>query len=171
MSEHIGWQNESGGTFNDLMKIITSLPEKDSNILREFIKRYDIKSPKELLLFPTTTYLQTKHAGKSFLLNLKLSLYENGFPYDLDTPTYINQKIIDCQIRNEANKKMRFEILKRDNFTCRYCGRSPRANQNVILEIDHIHPQSKGGVYEKENLITSCHDCNGGKSDILLTRL
>ena len=149
MSEHIGWQNESGGTFNDLMKIITSLPEKDSNILREFIKRYDIKSPKELLLFPTTTYLQTKHAGKSFF----------------------NQKIIDCQIRNEANKKMRFEILKRDNFTCRYCGRSPRANQNVILEIDHIHPQSKGGVYEKENLITSCHDCNGGKSDILLTRL
>lgn len=38
-----------------------------------------------------------------------------------------------------------------------------------MLEIDHIHPVSKGGDNEESNLITSCYDCNRGKSAGLLT--
>ena len=44
--------------------------------------------------------------------------------------------------RKSINKKIRFEVFKRDNFTCQYCGKSA---PNVILEIDHITPVSKGG--------------------------
>lgn len=62
--------------------------------------------------------------------------------------------------------KMRFEVLERDIFTCQYCGR--RA-PDVQLQVDHIYPVIKGGVTEKHNLITSCSDCNNGKSDSILS--
>jgi hypothetical protein len=64
--------------------------------------------------------------------------------------------------RTAITKELRFSVFQRDNFTCRYCGRVP---PNVILQIDHIVPVSKGGKNEKTNLITSCADCNYGKKD------
>lgn len=63
---------------------------------------------------------------------------------------------------------LRFEILKRDNFTCAYCGRNPIKDE-VKLVIDHITPYSKGGKTIKSNLIASCEECNLGKSDVLLS--
>lgn len=60
------------------------------------------------------------------------------------------------------SKKTRFEVLKRDKFTCQYCGCSA---PDVTLHIDHIEPKSKGGSDDVTNLITSCADCNMGKSD------
>lgn len=62
--------------------------------------------------------------------------------------------------------KIRFEVFKRDKFTCQYCGRSA---PDVVLHVDHIHPVSKGGTNDIVNLITSCRDCNLGKKDRLLT--
>ena len=62
---------------------------------------------------------------------------------------------------------LRFEILKRDNFTCQYCGRNVK-NHNVSLHIDHILPRKKGGTDKPENLITACQECNLGKADVLL---
>jgi len=61
----------------------------------------------------------------------------------------------------------RFKILKRDNFTCHYCGRNFLDDKKVLM-IDHIIPRNKGGKDTDDNLITSCSDCNIGKSDILL---
>lgn len=58
------------------------------------------------------------------------------------------------------SKKIRFEVFKRDSFTCQYCGREA---PEIILEIDHIEPKSKGGKDDLFNLITSCYDCNRGK--------
>lgn len=64
-------------------------------------------------------------------------------------------------------KKLRFEVFKRDNFTCQYCGRTPPQ----ILEIDHIISKSQGGTDEFDNLITACFDCNRGKGKNLLTSI
>lgn len=64
--------------------------------------------------------------------------------------------------RTPLSKRKRFEILKRDSFTCSYCGANP---PNVVLEVDHIIPVSKGGDNNELNLITSCFDCNRGKSN------
>lgn len=68
--------------------------------------------------------------------------------------------------RQALSKKTRFEVFKRDSFTCQYCGRKAPA---VILEVDHIHPVSKGGANDLLNYVTSCVDCNQGKSDRLLS--
>ena len=64
--------------------------------------------------------------------------------------------------RKTISKKLRFEVFKRDSFTCQYCGKSA---PDVVLEVDHINPVSKGGDNDLLNLITSCRDCNRGKSD------
>lgn len=68
--------------------------------------------------------------------------------------------------RETIPKGTRFEVLKRDRFTCQYCGRSA---PDVLLEIDHIKPVAKGGDNSIMNLITSCRDCNRGKRDKVLS--
>lgn len=60
-----------------------------------------------------------------------------------------------------VSKRLRYEILRRDNFACRYCG---AAAPDVKLNADHVIPQSLGGSDKPENLVTSCADCNGGKT-------
>jgi len=67
-----------------------------------------------------------------------------------------------------VSKKKRFEVFKRDSFSCQYCGRRP---PDVLLECDHIKPRCEGGDDEYENLITSCFDCNRGKSGAPLTEI
>jgi hypothetical protein len=62
--------------------------------------------------------------------------------------------------RKPISKKIRFEVFKRDSFTCQYCGRMA---PDVILELDHIKPVASGGNNGIMNLITSCFDCNRGK--------
>lgn len=62
---------------------------------------------------------------------------------------------------------VRFLVFKRDNFTCRYCGRSPLKDSNVELQCDHIIPKSKGGTDFVENLITACKECNYAKSSMV----
>ena len=64
--------------------------------------------------------------------------------------------------RKAISKKMRFDVLKRDAFTCQYCGKQP---PDTVLHLDHIKPVAKGGVNSMLNLVTSCIECNQGKSD------
>lgn len=59
------------------------------------------------------------------------------------------------------SKRTRFEVFKRDGFTCQYCGRTP---PSVMLEVDHIHPRSLGGGNDMTNLVSACEDCNRGKA-------
>lgn len=73
-----------------------------------------------------------------------------------------------AEARKPVSKKMRFDVFKRDSFTCQYCGSNPPA---VVLEIDHIHPVSKGGRNLVDNLITACFDCNRGKAAGLLSNV
>ena len=63
--------------------------------------------------------------------------------------------------------KLRYQVLKRDNFKCCACGASPAKDPSVELHIDHIVPYSKGGETAIDNLQTLCSKCNLGKSDIL----
>lgn len=62
-----------------------------------------------------------------------------------------------------VTKRTRFEVLRRDEYTCQYCGaKAP----DVTLHIDHVMPVSLGGDDKPGNLVTACKDCNGGKTSI-----
>lgn len=57
--------------------------------------------------------------------------------------------------------RLRYEILRRDGFTCRYCGaKAPDA----VLEVDHVLAVALGGTDEPTNLVTACEPCNSGKA-------
>lgn len=77
------------------------------------------------------------------------------------------EKIKIRRTPRDINARLRFKVLKRDNFKCVYCGKSPANNSNVKLHVDHIVPWSKGGETVIENLQTLCSKCNLGKSNII----
>jgi 5-methylcytosine-specific restriction endonuclease McrA len=65
------------------------------------------------------------------------------------------------------------EILRRDDYTCQYCGRRMRT-----LTLDHVIPRRQGGSHTWNNLVAACSSCNrqkGGKrpaeADMKLQRL
>lgn len=68
--------------------------------------------------------------------------------------------------RQSISKKTRFEVFKRDSFTCQYCGAHP---PSAVLELDHIYPVAEGGDNGQDNLVTACWDCNRGKGARLLS--
>lgn len=70
--------------------------------------------------------------------------------------------------RNLMTKKLREAIKTRDDFTCRICGNSTHKEPNLLLEIDHIIPVSKGGYTVEDNLQTLCWKCNRSKSDKII---
>lgn len=59
-----------------------------------------------------------------------------------------------------AEYEVREYLLEKWDRTCAYCG-----GKNVPLEIDHIHPRSKGGTDRVSNLTLACHVCNQKKGN------
>lgn len=68
--------------------------------------------------------------------------------------------------RKPLGNTVRFEVFKRDGFTCQYCGAHP---PEVVLEVDHIDPVAAGGSDDEGNLVTACFNCNRGKAARLLS--
>lgn len=62
-----------------------------------------------------------------------------------------------------VSRRLRFEVLKRDNYSCRYCGaKAP----DVALTVDHVIPVTLGGSDDPWNLVAACGPCNGGKASV-----
>jgi DNA-directed RNA polymerase subunit RPC12/RpoP len=60
-----------------------------------------------------------------------------------------------------VSKRLRYEVLRRDSFSCTYCGaKAP----DVELHVDHVIPEALGGGDDPDNLTAACIDCNAGKS-------
>jgi hypothetical protein len=55
-------------------------------------------------------------------------------------------------------KRIRLQVLRRDAYTCAYCG-------DVADQVDHVHPKSKGGEDTLDNLVAACKKCNYAKRD------
>lgn len=65
--------------------------------------------------------------------------------------------------RKLMTRKLRERIMRRDNYTCKICGKC--MPDEVGLHIDHIIPVSKGGKSIEPNLQVLCSKCNGHKSN------
>ncbi len=68
--------------------------------------------------------------------------------------------------KRTINWRLRFIVMRRDNFKCKCCGRSPATDQSIILHVDHVKAWANGGETVSENLQTLCSVCNIGKSDL-----
>ena len=65
--------------------------------------------------------------------------------------------------RDPLPAQLRFSVLQRDGFRCRYCGRTSR-EPGVVLHVDHVVPLAAGGATTEDNLLTACEECNLGKA-------
>ena len=81
---------------------------------------------------------------------------------------FMGEYYLKNKLKLNKRKSWRFGILKRDNFTCQYCGRKA---PEVALEVDHVIPKSKKGKDVDENYVTSCWECNRGKAGSLIEKL
>lgn len=84
----------------------------------------------------------------------------------------MNSRVSD---RKRVPNDVRFRILRRDNFTCRYCGKRPpevaiTAREKAAgLKLDHIVPVAAGGpLMGWDNFATACEECNAGKGDLVI---
>ncbi len=67
----------------------------------------------------------------------------------------------------DPSLRLRFLVMRRDDFKCQHCGRSPATHANIDLHIDHVRPWSEGGETTFDNLRTLCSDCNLGKGNLM----
>jgi len=65
-----------------------------------------------------------------------------------------------CGFRKRP-KYNRINILKRDNFTCQYCGYNAGGTKG--LNLDHVVPKSQGGKATWDNIVSACVSCNSRK--------
>ena len=104
----------------------------------------------EEIIYPTT-----KSYGSSWVYldtDLKRCAWLSNFRGDNDKNTSERGRTLPAQLR--------FMVLRRDNYTCRYCGRKA---PTVELHVDHVEPWTKVREHNIENLVASCRDCNLGK--------
>ena len=100
---------------------------------------------------------------KNYYRNQIVSFEELDMLYN----KWLNGKKYEITIEVERSKmtdNLRYNVLKRDNFTCVLCGVSSK--DGAKLHVDHIIPIAKGGKTVMSNLQTLCDRCNIGKSDI-----
>ncbi len=115
------------------------------------------------LYFPVYTFQYVSAGGNSSSkCDIKLNI-ENLNKFVI----YLNElvkfrKSIDGQ-RALMTSQLRERIKFRDCFTCKICGVSTNDEKNLLLEIDHIIPLSKGGITSENNLQTLCWRCNRSK--------
>lgn len=69
----------------------------------------------------------------------------------------LGQSMLDPSQRRIA-PLMRAAVMRRDNYTCWYCG-APAD------EVDHVEPWVQGGLTVMANLVAACQPCNRAKGD------
>lgn len=83
-------------------------------------------------------------------------MYEQSHPRFRKTPT---ERGYDYQWR-----KLRIEVLNRDNWTCHYCQKKLVGSDATV---DHLVPISVDTSLrlQKFNLVAACRSCNASKKD------
>lgn len=115
------------------------------------------------LHFPVYTFQYISAGGNSsFKCDIKLDVYNlNKFVIYLNDLVKFRESIKGQ--RALMTSKLRELIKERDKHTCQNCNISTQMERNLLLEIDHIQPLSKGGLTTESNLQTLCWRCNRSK--------
>lgn len=135
----------------------------------EFMAEVGVELPQVTVPYPTYRFEYVSAGGNS----------SQNANVTMDTPTidamteYLAERIkfkkSAAGQRALMTARFRTFIKQRDNYTCQLCAISVAAEPNLLLEVDHIVPVSRGGLSTEENLQTLCWRCNRSKSNKLLS--
>ena len=177
-------QVSSKRKFNNITKeeVIRYYIENDINCLRKSIENtildlQNLKNYKEELnkiLLNNSDFVSKKnrffyqrlekriissliYQKENLLLNVKITITYHAYNGGKKYCETIKRE------RNKVTSTLRYDVLKRDHFTCKMCGATVK--DGIKLQVDHIIPVSKGGKTTMSNLQTLCQRCNQGKSN------
>lgn len=153
----------------EIQQYLTEVPKYVMDNDEEgFYSRLGFATIDENVLTVEYRFSYTSNSGKA----------QRYFPVPMTEETIVNLiKMLESKLTITAftreqralmTSKLRLQIMERDNYTCKCCGNSTHNEPNLLLEIDHIIPVSKGGVTEEGNLQTLCWKCNRQKGSKLL---
>jgi hypothetical protein len=83
-------------------------------------------------------------------------------PGNPSMPSQPLEAIARASLAHAPSKKLRMQVLCRDDFRCQICGRRAADYVDIELHVHHIRPHGMGGLTEPGNLISLCHTCHGG---------
>jgi hypothetical protein len=138
-----------------------------------FIPRAPTSIPKTLVLNADYSPISLTNAARSIMLirrGVAMALEDSGLKLNSENETFEAPAVIvlSSSVTGKYNAKKilnqsasRGEIMRRDDYTCQYCG-------SVATTLDHVHPVSKGGTSRWDNLVAACVPCNTKKGNMLL---
>lgn len=163
---------------NSIRKERESILSSISNLIPLLIRKFSPKKLARKLGFetvdisdayiPTFTFRYVSAGGNSSSrLDIKLNIENLNHLINYLNNAIKWKKSIAGQ-RALMTSLLREEIKERDNYKCCSCGLGIEDEPNLLLEIDHIIPLSKGGMTTYDNLQTLCWKCNRKKGAKLL---
>ena len=117
----------------------------------------------------------SKYAGHTYVNRFKgwRRALEEFTKYVSQEEVHVSEPLVGLEpfskghnTKRDISLRLRFIVMRRDNFKCKACGRSPAKGDQVTLVVDHVLPWSKGGETLLDNLQTLCEPCNNGKSNL-----
>lgn len=106
-------------------------------------------------------YAHDEHWGRRDLTDLADIAREAMHRWNIWQKPSTKASVPSRSRRKGLSQRLRFAVLERDGFRCRYCGRTP---PDINLHVDHVIAVANGGDDDFGNLVASCADCNLGKS-------
>lgn len=166
---------ENGKTLlvNERNKIIEGISSEIPFLIRKFDRKCLLKKlgfkPIDLsrVYFPKYIFKYTSSGGNASTQCDIVFDIENLNKFVVYLSDLVKFKKSVAGQRALMTSKLRNQILMRDNYTCQKCGISLKDEPNLLLEVDHIIPISKGGMTTVENLQTLCWRCNRTKGNKL----
>jgi hypothetical protein len=117
---------------------------------------------------PTFTFQYVSAGGySSSRCDIKLNIENLNLLINYLNDIIVWSKSIAGQ-RALMNSQLRDKIKERDKYKCCACGLGIEDEPNLLLEIDHKIPLSKGGMTTYDNLQTLCWRCNRAKGAKIL---
>lgn len=149
-------------------RIIESIKTEIPFLIRAFSKRLDSKLGFEEIdmsdsYFPEYIFQYTSSGGNASMRCSVVFDLDNLNKFVMLLSEKIKFRKSIAGQRALMTSKLREKIKERDNYTCKICGASVENEPNLLLEIDHIIPVSKGGLTTEDNLQTLCWRCNRSK--------
>jgi len=177
--EKLGEVEELGESISRLENALQNLKDREEAIsnevaapgfittffLSEFLERIGLSIPKLEIPYPTYKF-QYVSAGGNSSQETKVQLDSETIDSLMETMSEkIRFKKSAAGQRSLMTAPFRHYIKTRDKFACKYCTVSISQEPNLLLEVDHIKPVSKGGLSVESNLQTLCWRCNRTKSN------
>lgn len=121
------------------------------------------EGPLEIEKIKKVARLKGRRKWVSSYFEANLFLRKDGFLH-LHADAFVAKTVGSDKARSPLPKAVRLFVHERDQYLCAYCGTGEGP-----FDIDHIHPVSKGGTDDLDNLCLACRSCNLAKSNKLLT--